>query len=62
MEIAYIPVPVAAAFVPKIHFVNCDTTCISYYSKNQCDTFVWQIMFVTTKLHYSEGSKSLLMN
>jgi len=41
MEIAYIPVPVAAAFVPKIHFVNCDTTCISYYSKNHSVTLLW---------------------
>ena len=39
----------------EIHFFNCDTTCISYYSKNHSVTLLWgrlcllQQNFITLK-------------
>jgi len=62
MEIANIPVPVAAVLYQKFIFFNHDTTYRIYCSKNHSMTLLWDIMFVTTQFHYSEGSKSLLMN
>jgi len=53
--IAYIAIPVAAVFVPKIHCFNCDTTYISYCSKNHSVTHLWgrlcllQQNFITLK-------------
>jgi len=60
MEIPDIPIPVAAVFVPKIHFFNRDTTVTTVKISV---TLLWGILcLLTVKFHYSEGSKSLLMN
>jgi len=55
MEIANIPAPVAAVSYQKFIFFNCDTTCISYYSKNHSMILLWgrlcllQWNFITVK-------------
>ena len=63
MEIANSHVPVAAVSYQKFIFVTMTQLAeVTTVKKSQYDTFVEQIMFVTTKVCCSEGSKSLLMN
>ena len=50
-EIANSPVPIAAALYQKFIFLNCDTTCRSYCSKNDSMT-----LFGTYYVCYNEIS------
>jgi len=62
MEVANIPVPVAAVLYQKITFFNHDTTCRSYYSENHNMTFLWdRLCLLQRNFMTVEGSKSLLM-
>jgi len=57
MEIANIPVPVAAVLYQQLIFLTVTQLAVSHSM-----TLLWVRLYVTTKFHYSEGSKSLLMN
>jgi len=62
MEMANSPVPIAAVSYQKLIFLTVTQLAEVSTVKSQYDSFVRQIIIVTMKFHYSECSKSLLMN